>query len=542
MMHTRLFLKMALAVAIASVPATAFAQNSISLTQPSGLSNVGDSTATINLEDCEGNYDKTLNFAITFDPLDAGQDFKLYRVPDGVTCPTTFDDSPSGDCEALEDDQVVPEAGTYSYDGKTLSQFVDSVSCTALSGTNYVFRVVVDSTLDDSGSSFNYTLTFATDAPDNLVTAAPTLAAGQSTITVKFEGDPGEGSFKAYYAQAEPGEETRGANWTDASIANFDSGDTIDGLSTGKTYWVAITTISAEGNESDLSPAGSVQTSPTADFFELYAEAGGEDGCEASQAGTPRGTVLWILALLGGLLLATRLRRRTAVTALVATLVVLVPVVSQAQIKSNEDSRGVVEARIGSYVPEIDDAVDGSPYSSAFGESMLLFELEMDRQFWRGVGTLGVAFNFGYMSVEGRSQTTSGSKSPDKTSLSIIPLRAGLVYRFDYLAVEHDIPFTLALKGGLDLYSWWVKAGDNLATANGKTGEGVTFGYHYAAGLHLLLDWFDESSADGLALDFGVINSYLFAEAQRSEVDGFGDDKSIRLSDTHFSFGLAFEY
>ena len=311
---------------------------------------------------------------------------------------------------------------------------------------------------------------------------------------------------------------------------------------------MAITTISEEGNESDLSEASSAVTTPTNDFFELYEQGGGEDGCESSQAGSPRGTVLWVLALLGGLLLAARLRRRggariaaVAVVCLAAAL----PAVAQAQVKGFDDSKGLVEARFGSYLPEVDDAVDNSPYNTAFGDSMFLFELELDRQLWRGIGTLGISFNLGYMSVDGRSQTGTGdgsSDSPDKTSLSILPFRAGLVYRFDYLAARFDIPFTLALKAGADMYTWWIKAGDNLANAKGKTGDGVTFGYHYAAGLHLLLDWFDESSADGLALDFGVINSYLFAEVQRAEVDDFGDNKSIRLSDTHFSFGLAFEY
>jgi hypothetical protein len=547
MMHTRLFLKMAIAILIASLPATALAQNSISLTQPSGLSNVGASTATINLEDCEDNVGKSLNFEVTFDTLDAGKGYTLYRVPDGGTCPVKFEDSPSGECETLEVDMNVPEAGSYNYDDKTLAEFVDNVGCSDLSGTSYVFRVVVEAPTDPAGASFNYTLTFSTEAPDNIVTEAPTLDAGQSTMTVSFPGNPGEGSFQIYYARSAPGEITRGAEWEAAgaeTVANVTSPKKVDGLTTNATYWVAITTFSSDGNESDLSPAAQVVTMPTADFFELYAEAGGEDGCESSQAGTPRGTFLWILALLGGLFLAARTRKRTTVTALVALSVLAVPVVSQAQSKSWDDSKGLVEARVGSYIPEIDTAVDGSPYKTAFGESMLLFELELDRQFWRGVGTLGFNFNVGYASVEGRSQTTGedSGDSPDKTSLSIMPLRAGLVYRFDYLAHRFDIPFTLALKGGVDMYTWWVQAGDNLATANGKTGDGVTFGYHYAAGLHLLLDWFDEHSADGLALDFGVINTYLFAEVQRAEVDGFGDDKSIRLSDTHYSFGLAFEY
>jgi hypothetical protein len=220
----------------------------------------------------------------------------------------------------------------------------------------------------------------------------------------------------------------------------------------------------------------------------------------------------------------------------------VVPLTADADLPGFDDSTGLVEIRLGSYTPEIDEAVDGTPYQQAFGESMFLFELELDRQFWRGMGTLGYSLTIGYMNVDGRSLTSTGTDSPDETSLSVIPLRAGLVYRFDYLAQRFDVPLALSFKVGLDLYSWWITAGDNLATANGKTGDGVTLGYHYASGVYLLLDWFDESSADGLAFDFGVINSYLFTEIQRTEIDDFGESGSLRLSDTHYTFGFAFEY
>ncbi|MBM4353078.1 MAG: hypothetical protein FJ109_04665 [Deltaproteobacteria bacterium] len=208
------------------------------------------------------------------------------------------------------------------------------------------------------------------------------------------------------------------------------------------------------------------------------------------------------------------------------------------------------EFRIGMYTPRIDSEFGGgvSPFNDMFGDDAAwLFGGELDYQFWRGFGSIGLFGSASWGYVSGKGLQVDGTQSSDETSLSLVPLVLGPVYRFDWLAVRYGIPVVLAFKGGLGYTFWWVRNGVDEITsfeeADGtkREGYGGTFGLHWAVSFHLLLDFFEPHTAKVFDNEMGVNNSYLFVEYAGDWCNDFGSDKSFDLSQDGVVFGLAFE-
>jgi hypothetical protein len=229
-------------------------------------------------------------------------------------------------------------------------------------------------------------------------------------------------------------------------------------------------------------------------------------------------------------------------------LLALLAPLSLAAEESNQTS--ALELRVGLYQPAIDSEFSGAtkPFESVFGdEGAWLFGAEYDVQLWHGFGSFGLFGSAAWGYVEGKGIAPDGTDTSDTTSLSLVPMVAGAVYRFDVLAHRYNIPFVLSAKLGLDYTLWWIRDGLDEVTdytdADGSKvpGYGGTFGLHWAVGLHLLLDFFEPHTAKIFDNELGVNNSYLFAEYTGYWVDDFGSSSSFDLSHNGFVFGLAFE-
>jgi len=154
--------------------------------------------------------------------------------------------------------------------------------------------------------------------------------------------------------------------------------------------------------------------------------------------------------------------------------------------------------------------------------------------------------SYGYLAGKGLLEDLT--PSADESTLSLVPVVAGVVYRFDVMAVRYNVPLVLALKGGLNYTLWWVRDGtEDLSDyqddeeGDEAPGQGGTAGLYGAVALHLLLDFFEPHTAKVFDNDLGVNHSYLFVEYAVHWVDDFGSSDSFDLSDDGFVFGLAFE-
>ncbi len=310
-------------------------------------------------------------------------------------------------------------------------------------------------------------------------------------------------------------------------------------LDPGQTVWVTAASRDQTTNESILPEPLNTNVVETTDFWEYYRQNGGSEtgGCSATDADA---TPLAILVVLG--LVALRRRRdwTLAIAGISAGFVILA---TPGDAFAETDTYGFFEFRLGSYYPSIDEEFEGGaqPFADVFGTSSLFYgEFELGFYFWEGFGKAGTSLHFGYTSVSGNA--ISDADVGDETSMLMVPLRGSLLYRFDYLAQQTAIPLMLVGKLGLDYVLWSIDSTDgDTASFEGDNGSGGTLGYHAAIGLHFLLDVIDRSSAAIFDLNWGINNSYLFAEFMFTQIDDFGGE-SFDLSDNIWLFGLSFEF
>ena len=211
------------------------------------------------------------------------------------------------------------------------------------------------------------------------------------------------------------------------------------------------------------------------------------------------------------------------------------------------------ELRFSPYKPDIDSdpALNGkTPYQNVFGTAPRFFiGGEFDWQALRipHLGSLGPGVSIGYTNRSDPAQFTNpppGSPpSGETTSLWIIPMSAMAVLRVDVLWRDVGIPLVPYAKLGL-AYALW-RASNTLGTSSfdGVSGEGHSWGTHFAAGLSLNLNPFDAYAAQNFDDAMGVNGTYLFAEWTREDYNGLGfQSDPLRVGGTNWTFGLAFEF
>jgi len=206
-----------------------------------------------------------------------------------------------------------------------------------------------------------------------------------------------------------------------------------------------------------------------------------------------------------------------------------------------------LELRVGPYAPEVDSEFKGGadPHNKYFLDKRRpIYELELDYQFFRGFGSAAVGGQFGYFWEGAKAFNTAGTdRTGDSTALQLFPFAVELVYRMDEGARRWSIPVVPYVKAGLSYTLWRVtNANGDTASAGGQKGKGGTPGWQAAAGVSLLLDFLDPSSARALDSETGVNHTYLFAEIGRFEASGLGRKKALHVGDTTWVAGLMFEF
>ena len=212
------------------------------------------------------------------------------------------------------------------------------------------------------------------------------------------------------------------------------------------------------------------------------------------------------------------------------------------------------EIRFAPFSPNIDSdpTLRGTPYRDSFGSApRLMVSAELDWQALRipHLGTIGPGVGAGYTSItrpaafvtphEPGGQVVSG----EDTTLQIFPFYGVAVLRADALWREAGVPLVPYAKAGLG-YALW-RASNTLGTSStsGVSGEGHSIGTHFAIGIGLNLNPFDEYAAKTFDDSLGVNNSYLFGEWTYEDLSGLGlQNHPLRVGGTGWTFGLAFEF
>jgi hypothetical protein len=208
------------------------------------------------------------------------------------------------------------------------------------------------------------------------------------------------------------------------------------------------------------------------------------------------------------------------------------------------------EVKLSPYTPLLDrpfmDLPENErPYYAVFGGGpMLMGELEIDYQFFQKFGSLAAGLSVGYAEKFGLSiDAVSKKRVEQSTGLRIIPIKALLVYRFDWLKETYRIPLVPYVKGAVVGMPWWVVNGGTVELSGVQRGEGIKFGFAGVFGIALELDFIDQRLARDFDSSVGVNHTYLFAEGTIQEMALFNPTpKGIDLSSKHFMFGLGFEF
>ncbi len=203
-----------------------------------------------------------------------------------------------------------------------------------------------------------------------------------------------------------------------------------------------------------------------------------------------------------------------------------------------------VELKLSPYTTSVDKGLDSKPFAKTFGEGpMLLGEAEVDYQFFQAFGSLAAGLSVGYAEKFGPSTSVATEeKVGGSTGLRVFPLKALLVYRFDWLKERFHIPLVPYGKGAFVSMPWVIVNQGKVEVAEGVRAEGVKFGVAGVAGLSLEIDFLDPRLARDFDVSMGVNHTYIFAEAtfQGMNLSPKGDHP-LNLSSQHFMFGLGFE-
>ncbi|MDG1481598.1 MAG: hypothetical protein P8R54_18535 [Myxococcota bacterium] len=302
---------------------------------------------------------------------------------------------------------------------------------------------------------------------------------------------------------------------------------TIEGVTNGVTYYLAVRAVDTGGLEGDMSDVFSVIPEETYSASELAGEPGGFCGTPwpASAA----------LALLGGIAAFSRRRRGAAVLA--GLLAVSAPMDASADEMPGAKEKAPITARSTSMNVGSVSLTDAN-LSSAFGSNSLsiwgatAFSLRHIAELEAG---------FGLIRDSGYTLTSSYASSSEQSKLTVLPLTVSTTLRLDFWENQILVPF--ASIGG-DYWLWRESWAQEFELLSSDAMGGGKYGWHWALGGHLLLDVFEQSQASKLFARSGIRDSYITFEyrdvsvGEWQQTDG-GD--GLLFDSEVLMFGLRFD-
>lgn len=167
---------------------------------------------------------------------------------------------------------------------------------------------------------------------------------------------------------------------------------------------------------------------------------------------------------------------------------------------------------------------------------------------WKATGAPRICQSTSSAQV-GCTQSTVFNSQPgnESTTLQVLPVGLGAVYRFDHLHRRFGVPLVFYAKLGLDYYWWWNRINGELSKrilpdGSEELGRGGTLGASAAAGISLALSWLEPGVA-ARGQKRGLYESYLFFEVNQLFADGLvAGGQRFDFSDTTFQIGLALAF
>jgi hypothetical protein len=208
------------------------------------------------------------------------------------------------------------------------------------------------------------------------------------------------------------------------------------------------------------------------------------------------------------------------------------------------------EAKLSPFTPALDRPFgdlpeEQRPYYAVFGGGpMLMGEIEVDYQFFQSFGTLAAGLSVGYAEKFFKAlDETTLQRVDQSTGLRIVPIKALLVYRWDWAKEKFHVPLVPYAKAAFVAMPYFLLSGTDTETFGVKRGEGVKFGLAGVLGVSLELDFLDPRLARDFDSSIGVNHTYLFAEGTVQGMALFNTKpRDLDFSSEHFMFGLGFEF
>ncbi len=433
-----------------------------------------------------------------------------------------------------DDDGTVLDSGEIEAGGTAEASF--TVDDAFVEGDN-LLRVVVE---DAEGLTGHDVAALTVDnPPGQVVLDADSVGYGDALISLSFAGleDADIDRYVVYLTVTpflaedwpEGGPDFDGDDPVDAPVEvppgepGATVSTTISPLTNGTTYYLAVRAVDAAGQEGPMSDVLSIRPLATSSAAELAGEEGGLCGT------APFGG---LFALLGGLGAALRRRRSLLVLGLAAGIAL--PGRARAGEGAEVDVRkveghGTFGLRYGP-VWLADDNINA------------VFNQGGHQVLWMEAGPtplrqLEFTAGLGFFQELGFQLGEDGTQSAEHDMLTAWPVTATARVRLDFFDEQFLVP---TAEAGGDAWLWRENWYVNPDVGGESAVSGAKYGWHYGAGLEVLLDRFEPARASWLQTRTGIDDSYFVVAWRGQQVGEF--QQGLRFTGDSLSFGLRLDY